>query len=189
MTDFYPKTMQGLGVSYPYNNTSVNSIDLRAELHNILFGNRSFIPQGHKIVLRHMERMCPCVLEERGQKHRDADPKCSLCHGEGFLYSDHVYTAWRSLIDAESGALPATFQEHVAGLTRLNSTNFWMEWTTTIAEIDMIFEINLTDAGIPPYPLKPTDYIEKYKIDQLISYRGDNGRIEYKRAVCTKEQW
>src|SRR5690348_11839920 len=108
--DLYPKqtlplTNTNLYIADP---NSVRNIDLRVKLHSLLFGDRYHPGQGKIVLVRRMDKVCPCVLEERGQKMREPDPNCSICQGEGYTFTDIPFTAWRAVIDSHSGSLLGT---------------------------------------------------------------------------------
>lgn len=196
MGNLYPKDLAPLTNTnlYVSNLSSLRNIDLRAKLHQLLFGDRAHPGQGKIVLVRSMQTVCPCVLEERGQKHREPDPKCSICLGEGYTFIDKPYTAWRSVIDSHSGALLGTYGEQWPGLTNIVGYNFIFEWNTPIKYMDKIIEIELNlDGSVPGKDFKAGDKIsnnyKKFKINQLIIYRGDNARVEYVRCVCEKEEW
>jgi hypothetical protein len=164
-------------------------IDLRSEMMKILYGDGSHPPQGHIVLVRRMDQVCPCILEERGQKYRKPDPNCSICHGEGYSYTDHQYTAWRSLVGSNSGSLVGSLQEVSPGVTAINGENFFFDYQTQLHERDKIIEIALTSEGAVPTDLGETNQLEKFKIVQIIIHRADNGRIEFIRAVTEREEW
>ena len=179
---------------YVENPQALHNIDLRDKLHQLLFGDRAHPGQGKKVIIRFMDEVCPCVLEERGQKHREPDPTCSICQGEGYTFTDKPYTTWRSVIDSHSGSLLGTFTEQLPGVTTIAGYNFIFEWNTPLRPIDKIIEVDLDIEGnIPADGLKARDKLtyqyKKFKISQLIIYRGDNARVEYVRCICEKEDW
>jgi hypothetical protein len=190
MADLYPRDLAISNSQRLYIGTAtVGNIDLRAELHKILFGDRNHPGEGHKVLIRRMDSTCPCMLEEKGQKHREPDPKCSVCHGEGYAYSEFLCTAWRSLVGSKSGALPASYMATPPGITDIIAHNFFFEYNTELKDIDKIIELNLGVNGALPSSLGELQQREKFKILQLITYRADNGRIEFIRAICQSEEW
>jgi hypothetical protein len=174
------------------NPKAIHNIDLREKLHTLLFGDRAHPGQGKTVVVRTMNQVCPCVKEERGQKHREPDPTCSICQGEGYTFTDKPFTAWRSVIHSTAG--PSTFMEELPGLTNIVGYNFIFEWDTPMRPIDKIIEVDLDQEGnLPAGGLKAADKLtyqyKKFKISQLIIYRADNGRVEFVRCVAEKEEW
>ena len=194
--DFYPKKIQALSPTnlWVTDPGSVRNIDLRVNLHNLLFGDRAHPGQGKLVVVRHMNTVCPCVLEERGQKQREPDPLCSVCQGEGYTFTDKLYTAWRSTFDSHSGAIIGSFKEEMPGLINLVGDKFIFEWNVPVQDIDKVIEVGLMlKGGLPPGGLKKDDKMsnqyKKFKISQRLLYRGDRSRVEYIGCACEQEQW
>lgn len=166
-------------------------IDLRVEMSKILYGDGKEKAQGHTIMLRKMDQVCPCIQEERGQKYRKPDPKCSICHGEGYTYSDVPVTAWRSEIGGNSNAVLSNLEEATPGTVAINGFNYYFDYRLfgNIKSIDKIIEVSLGVDGSVPQNTGEVNYKEKFKIVQLIIYRADNGRVEFVKAACEKEDW
>ncbi len=197
MGDLYPKIIQPLSNTNLYvpNPNAVRSIDLRAQLHSLLFGDRAHPGQGRKLIIRSMTAVCPCVEEENGQKHREPDPNCSICQGEGYTFKDSIFTGWKSIIDSHSGAIVGTFVEQMPGLTNIMGHNFIFEWNVPIRPIDKIIEFDLDIEGNPPVGKTAAQdavlsyQYKKFKIIQVIPYRGDHGRVEYMRVIGEREEF
>ena len=202
--EYYPTSVVPLTTTdiWSVNQNSTRNIDLRAKLHQLLFGDRAHPGQGKTVLLRSMQSVCPCIMEERGQKMREPDPKCSICQGEGYTFIDKPYTVWRSVLDSHSGgALAGSFAEQLPGLTALVGYNFIFEYDVPIKDIDKIIEFGLDREGnVPPQglpnPVKEMGepnrlalQYKKFKIAQFIIYRGDRGRVEFLRCVCEKEEF
>lgn len=177
--------------SWSINGTSGVSVgtSLRDEMIKILYGDGSQKAQGHIVLIRHMDQVCPCMQEEQGQLHRKADPNCSICHGEGYSYVDRPHTAWRSVVGSNSGSQVGSLTEGDPGVATINGFNFFFDYTTQVEERDKIIELALSAEGIPPSVLGEANYKEKFKIVQRIIYRADNGRIEFVRCICEREEW
>jgi hypothetical protein len=129
---------------------------------------------------------CVCVKEEEGQKHREADPLCSICKGDGFIYKDFIVTAWKALIDIPRGILDAQ-GVRLPGTIDSSGFSYYFEWNVAIKKADKIFEINLGPDGSVPENTGDINHLEKFQIKQLIIYRADNGRVEYQQAICVRE--
>lgn len=194
----YPKQ------SNPWNQTSLyqstapqTNIDLRAKMDSILFGDRWHPPQGKPVVLRHMTGTCPCIKggpgslwndENIGQVHRDPDPKCSICQGEGFVFTETTLAAWRSLADSPEEVI-RQFEQRVPGITADTGFNFFFRYDTDISNLDKIWELDLTTSGGKPINTDLINRIQKYRIQRLVTYRADNARIEYLQAISEIESW
>jgi len=190
MADLYPADYTSSSTVLGSTYTSGSDIDLRAKLHQILFGDATHAPQGHKVLIRSMQEYCTCVKDEnRGQAYRRPDPKCSICHGEGYIYTDYVHTTWRSLINSGSGQLLGTLVEAKAGVTQVLGFNFFFEWDTDIKEQDHIIELKLGADGSLPATLDEENQLEHFRIIQLVKHRASNGRIEFIRGICERIEW
>ncbi len=161
-------------------------LDLRAKLHSLLFGDRGHAGEGRKVLIRSMIDYCVCIKEEQGQKHREPDPLCSICKGDGFIYRDSIVTGWKALIDVPRGILDAQ-GVRLPGLIDSSGFSYYFEWDTVIKKQDKIFELKLGADGSLPENTGDVNHIEKFQIKQLIPYRADNGRIEYIQAICVRE--
>ena len=202
MSDLYSLNDQSTNAGI-YRPTSLYSIanprppiDLRANLHEILFGYRGHPPQGRPVILRHMTSICPCMLEEEGQKQKDASPKCSICQGEGFLFTEAIYTAWRSTIDEATSVL-GLYSQKMPGLSIDAGFAFFFEYNVPVFNLDKIYELALDSNGnmpainpaVGPIIADMTVRRKKYKISNLVDYRADNARIEFWMAPGIIEAW
>jgi hypothetical protein len=161
----------------------------RAEMMKILYGDGRSKPKSHQILIRHMTAVCPCVLEEQGQKYRKADPKCSVCHGEGFTYAESPYAAWRSIVSSNSGSQVGSLTETTPGISTITGFNYFFDYNCPILERDKIIEVSLGLDGSLPNDLGEVNHLEKFKVIQRIIYRADNGRAEFIRCICEREEW
>lgn len=208
--DFYLKsTPQDLGLLTNTNmyitSAPKHKVDLRKGLHDILFGDRYNPPQGRPVIVRHMTTVCPCITgatgglpsdADKGQKYRDPDPQCSICQGEGYLFTESQYTAWRSTID-NAAALLGIYAQRGPGITVNIGYAFFFEYNVPIFNLDKIYEFVLDENGGMP-PINPaigpliTDLTvrrTKHKITRVIDYRSDNAEVDFYMAVCEQEAW
>ena len=195
MTDMWPgsatnQTRRALfSLGTPANISLTKNVDLREGLRRILFGDTGNPPEGHYVVIRRMVNVCPCVEEEVGQAYRKPDPKCSVCKGEGYTYTDSLNTAWRAPIMAYSQNM-GTMEYGNPGIAKNMGFAFYFQHDVSINEKDKIFETNLsTEGALPTVPLTPANFLEKYRIIQIINYRADNGRLEFKQVIVDREEW
>lgn len=182
-----------------------HNVDLRAKLHSLLFGDRYHPPQGRPVIVRHMTNVCPCITgslgalpsdADKGQKYRDPDPLCSICNGEGYLFTESPYTAWRSTIDNAASILGIYFQRQ-PGFTADIGFAFFFENTVPVHNLDKIFELALDkDGGNPPVnpaigPIITDLSVRKwrYRITKVIDYRSDNAEVDFYACICDLEQW
>jgi hypothetical protein len=67
---------------------------------------------------------------------------------------------------------------------------FYFQHDISISEKDKIFETNLSTEGVlPAQPLTQANFVEKYRIVQIINYRADNGRLEFKQVIVDREEF
>lgn len=198
MNNFYPNSNNPWKQTSFYQGTKPqHNIDLRATMDAILFGDRWHPPEGKPVVLRHMTGVCPCIAggpgslvsdKDKGQLHRDPDPTCSICQGDGFTFTEKVVTAWRSLADSPAAVIQ-TFEQRVPGITANTGFNFYFRYDTDISSLDKIWELRLSIEGAKPVNIDLINRSDKYRIQDLITYRADNARIEYIQAITEIEAW
>lgn len=208
--DFYLKnTPQNLGLlsntNYYISSPPKHNVDLRAALHAILFGDRYHPPQGRPVIVRHMTTVCPCITgatgsltsdADKGQKYRDPDPLCSICQGEGYLFTESQYIAWRSTID-NAAALLGLYAQRNPGITVNIGYAFFFEYNVPIFNLDKIFEFALDNNGnlpavnpaIGPIITDLTVRKAKHKITRVVDYRSDNAEVDFYMAICETEAW
>lgn len=199
MTNFYPKNFGSpwKQTSFFQNSKPQHNIDLRAKMDIILFGDRWHPPEARPVVLRHMVNVCPCVAggpgslvsdRDKGQRHRDPDPTCSVCQGEGFTFIETVVPAWRSLADSPA-AIIMQFEQRTPGITADTGLNWYFRYDTNISGLDKIWELDLSTNGDKPINIDLINRDLKYRIQRLVTYRADNARIEYIQAISEIEAW
>lgn len=128
------------------------------------------------------------MLEEDGERTASPDPKCSVCHGAGYLYTDRWAFAYRSLAIPAPG-LPQVLLAALPGATQVDSYYYFLEYDTAITRYDRIIEVNLDLEGNRPDELGEENYDQFYRITELVKFRADNrGRVEYIMAVAKKEE-
>lgn len=198
-TNFYPKNTGSpfSNISFYQNTPPQHNVDLRAAMNQIFFGDRWHPPQARPVVLRHMLEPCVCVQggagslssdQDKGQRHRDPDPTCSVCNGEGFIFEETVVPAWRSLADSPA-AIIMQYEQRVPGITADTGFNWYFLYNTTISNLDKIWELALTQSGSKPINIDLINRTNKYRIQRLVTYRADNAEIEYFHAVTEIEAW
>jgi len=196
--DFYPKTIQPwTQTSFYQGSKPQHNVDLRAAMDAILFGDRWHPPMGKPIVLRHMIAVCPCVAggpgslatdEDKGQLHRDPDPLCSICQGDGFTFTESTVIAWRSLADSPA-AIIQQYEQRVPGITADTGYNWYFRYDTAIGNLDKIWELDLDINGGKPINIDLINRVQKFRIQRLIPYRADNAGIQYIQAITEIEAW
>jgi len=168
-------------------NTRGSEIDLREEMDCILYGEDGSPAHGNLVLIRNMRRdadgrptVCECMS---GQVTREADPDCSYCSGEGYLWDENWSWAFWMYAGADSGFVKR-YQRMPPGEIRVDYKIFFFRYDTTILYGDKIVEVVLDEDGNVELP-----YVREaiYKPQTLAKRRADNGRIEYIEAYCRED--
>ena len=175
-------TRQGNTVPNPLG----QEIDLRDEMDNILFGENDGPRHGNLILIRNMRRDADgyptrCVCSSN-QTTVEADPDCSYCLGEGYLWDENwAWTFWM-YAGADSGFV--RYIRMPPGEIKADYKIFFFRYNTNIANGDKIVEVILDDEGDVALP-----YVREaiYKPQTLAKRRLDNGRAEYIAAFCRED--
>ena len=164
-----------------------NEIDLRVEFDRIVFGDEQHIPHGHWILIRRMRResngdavYCTCM---EGQTTREADPRCSYCGGEGYLWDEEWMKTYSMYGGADNGLLRR--ETYMApGSIRADYKIFFLRYDSGIRYGDKVVEVALDIEGQIQIP-----YVREaiYKPQTINTYRSDYGRIEYFALYCREE--
>lgn len=166
--------------------TSSGEIDLREELDELFFGYESGIRHGYVVVIRNLRRdstgkpvPCSCLQPIT----READPDCSYCYGERYLFDENW--AWTySMYTGSEGGLANKVIYLPPGSVRVDYKLFFFRYDTDIKYGDKIIEMKLDEEGdvIVPY-IRESIYLPQ----TIRKYRSDNGRIEYFGVYCREE--
>jgi hypothetical protein len=155
-----------MGLRNPYNASSIGKeIDLRSELHRLLFGAADEIPKGKIGLLRRMRKdnnnqmiRCPCRNELTDEPDRDY--YCRTCNSMGFLWDEYKIVYYKN---------NESFKEDRKGL-------FYLEYGADVTKYDFIIEVALNSEGVPLVPVRREAV---YDIILADPFRADNGRIEF----------
>jgi hypothetical protein len=162
-------------------------LDLREEMDNILYGEDGGPKHGSLVLIRNMRRnadgyptLCKCM---EGQITREADPDCSYCFAEGYLWDESWAWGFWMYAGADSGFVKR-FQRMPPGEIRVDYKIFFFRYDTPIAYGDKIVEVALDEEGNVRLP-----YVREaiYKPQTLAKRRADNGRVEYIEAYCRED--
>lgn len=165
-------------------NSYNNEIDLRKEFDILIYGNQNSIPHGHWAILRKMRRnednsLVACVCHKAASTH-EADPDCSYCLGEGYLWDESWQKIYKMTIGPDGGQ--AKKYVHMPnGFERTEYLVFYLRYDCGIQYEDKIIEVFLDAEGRPFSPLKRKNI---FRLETIVEYRSDNGRIEYIGAFC-----
>lgn len=162
--------------------------DMRQELINFLDGKWPEIAKGQTAVLRKMRREdgqlieCACVDDVTHEPDRDSF--CPFCHGEGFFWDEVFVSVYRVILGSEVGQ--AVREQVIApGLMNVPLVVFYLRSSVLITPEDKIVELVRDEEGQPVRPYKRSAL---YRISSLVDLRSDNGRLEYWKAGCYKEE-
>lgn len=172
------------------------NIDLREEMHAILFGRVDIIAQGRPFILRKMtDDHCVCWDVSSGSSKT---PNCRYCDGEGYYWTELQFTMWLA-----SGVAPvykpgflANGQYPQAGLgyTDPNRGTAYCEWNVFVdyerytlpsnQNPDKLYPLKVDPSGAMHTPIVRT---AKYKILNVTPLHGDFGRVEFFELSLEKE--
>ncbi len=165
---------------------SPGEVDLRAELDDLFFGYSNGIRHGYLVLIRRMRRdsngvaeACTCL----GELTREADPDCSYCLGEGYLF-DESWLWTYSMYGASDTGLVSKITYMPPGAVRVDYKIFFFRYDSDIQYGDKIVEVKLDEDGnlVVPYVR-----VAIYKPQTINKYRSDNSRIEYIAAYCRED--
>jgi len=145
-----------------------DGINLKNEVHTILYGNASRNPKGHWVILRHFDRTKKSSYYNKYSK-------------EGIGGPPHPYVD--TLLRMRRRPFPRSDSEDVIKQGSIFSDSFvyYFEHNVTARIGDQIFELDVTD-----HSNRPTSYnlTKKYDIKRVDPYREDNGNVMYNAAIC-----
>lgn len=170
----------------PNASTRCGEIDLREEFDRILFGGEGCTPHGVLLAVRHLRRETdgspiPCVCKDKFTG--EAEPGCSYCSGESYLWDEEWYIA-RSQYLGSDGGKGSRYRFTPAGETRSDTKVFFFRYNVPLKYGDKVVEMKLDIEG---YPVTP--YIREaiYKPQTIDFKRSDNGRVEYIAVSCLEK--
>lgn len=173
-------------ISY-YGSTNARSTEasLRNEFNSFLDGSAFEVSKKQLVLLRKFRRdddnnliLCSCVDSVTGEP--DKDQYCPISMGEKYLWDEQRIYVYKTVEDIEN--LPD--QARQPGLLNTKVVVFYMRYDTSVTSADKIVEVGLDVEGQSVVPLSRTAV---YRIQRLIDYRSDRGRIEYWKAICSQE--
>lgn len=162
-------------------------IDLRSELNRMFEGFFPEISKKQPFLLRKFRRnergyLLPCDCVDKNTKEPDKDTWCPFCFGEGAYSDEHLIYGYKILQNS-----PRSLDEQLTtpGLNYSPVMVFYVEFFEDITRDDKIVTLNIDKEGnLPENPTR----VSLFRIDKLIDYRSDNGRIEYWKVVSFEEK-
>ena len=172
---------------YGNRETDVSGVDLRAELHKILYTEK----RGTDIIFRRAKlenghpKKCACTLNNRSREP-SKDIACDKCDGMGYYYTDILTKSYIN----HSQAYSIYKKVKAEGDYQTEYKTVYLEWNFILNSIDdgnniptrfdRIIKIEKDLAGKIISPTKAREIFEILSVDP---YRLDNsGRIEYYRC-------
>lgn len=192
MTDFYKEVAGNNSIlGGPFTN-----IDLREEMHALLYGRADFIPQGRPFILRVLsDTHCVCWDNTSGGSRT---PNCRYCGGEGYLWSEGEFIMWMAQGIApiyKPGFLAnGQYPQAQIGYTDPNRATCYCEYTVfpnyerytfpANQAPDKLYALKVNDDGSKHVPIVR---LSKWKILNVVPLHGDYGRVEFFELSLDKE--
>ena len=171
---------------FPFASTRrASEIDLREQMKIMIEGDQYAPRRGHWCLLRRMDHSQRCSCWNRGSDGKYNEPmlRCTICHGEGWVYQDEPYLMRRRLVEAAESLAMAQKMTDIGFMT-VNYIVFYMQYYINPKKDDKIIELHLNDCA---NPITPWKFREIYKIAVAEPFRDENGRIEYWRCAAKLE--
>ena len=158
----------------PYSTSEAKSLelDLRTEIHELLYGSTGEIAKGKIGLLRKMRAdtngdlmRCPCRNKITDEPDRDSF--CRFCHNHGYFWDETQIVYYKN--DDSFRKREGKTQEYEGDL-------FYLEYSEDISPHDFIIEILLDSTG---QPAQPVQRLKTYDILSADQFRADYGRTEF----------
>lgn len=176
--------------------TDTPNIDLREEMHAILFGRVDILPQGRPFILRRMTDVhCVCWDPVSGGSKT---PDCRYCGGEQYYWTETPFTMWMA-----QGVAPVykpgflangQYPQSQLGYTDPNRGTCYCEWTVfpdyerytlpSNPAPDKLYSLKVNADGSEQFPNVRDS---KWKIMNVVPLHGDFGRVEFFELTLEKE--
>lgn len=141
-------------------------IDLRIEMHNILYGNGQTSPKGHWVVLRSYDMASPSRYFNKSTKEGIGGP--------AFNYKDTILRSRR--VPKALGVDPMK-----AGNALDDAYIYFFEYDVKIKRGDHIIELYWNDHTNKPI-VDPSIMVDRYRVVSVHPYRLENGNVQYHSA-------
>ena len=188
--NFYDQNTSVRGL-YPVSRTEP---DMRKELIATFQGVYPETPKAQPVIFRKMRTnangqfmLCDCV--DILTKEPDKDHFCPICYGEGYLWDEKLYDAYKVVLSSSVGL--AQREDLIrAGNTNIPIVSFYFEYDLApniIKDVayDKVIELVLDASGNIARP-----YMRRrvYRINTAIDFRSDHAKLEYWKLDCHGEQ-
>lgn len=159
---------------YPGLTHQGEGIDLRIEMHNLLYGNVTVSPKGHWVVLRRFNYNIKSQFYNEATKEGVGGP--------AYSYTDELLRARRNTLSKSFGP-----DELKIGGTLVDKFIYYFEYTVKPIVSYEIFELDWDNHLLKP-TLGSVNYIERYKIEKVLPYRLENGNIQYYSVMAQQDE-
>jgi len=152
-------------------------IDLRIELHRILYGAVGKVPKGHWVVLRKFDTSKPASTYNKYTKEG--------VEGPAYEYTDVILRTRRVPVAKRSDQIDA----NKAGIAITDNFTYYFEHTINpkigyeILELDPMF-----DHSVAAPIIANVSFSDKLTIKRVHPYRLENGNIQYWAAIAEIDQ-
>lgn len=141
-------------------------IDLRIEMHAILYGGLGRVPKGHWIIMRKYDRTQPSQYYDK-ETHEGV-------RGPAFQYSDSLLRTRQVPVSKRTEQILPT----PPGMDISDSYIYYFEYTVNPKIGDDILELDLPN-NRPVPTISSVTPIDRYTIERTHPYRLENGNIQY----------
>lgn len=177
-------------------------INMRDEMHKVIFGSIDVPAQGQMVILREFNDMtCPACWSEDGGGTKDIN--CTYCMGEGYQFTERIVTMalFAGVAPVYKPSILGTGQYPLSGYgdTDPNRYTGYTEWTTwpnferyTLPQNqtpNKLYQIKVDGNGRPVFDSQSGQPVRaaKWKILSVTPIRGDNSQVSYFELGLIKE--
>jgi hypothetical protein len=178
---------------------NLSSVDLRDEMHGLLFGTPDQPPQGIPVILRLLsDTHCACWDQTSGGSRGH----CPYCQGEGYQFTESLQTMkiFYGVAPVYKPGFLASgdYPQMQLGNVDPNRATIYCEYDVfpdwerytfgNKKAFDKIYELKVNDDGslISNGAGQPVR-VAKWKVLNLTPLRGDHGRVEFFELSCERE--
>jgi hypothetical protein len=176
---------------------NATQIDLREELHALIYGRVDLTPQGKQCLLRRLDLNTTCSACWDPASGGSTRPNCPYCDGEGYLWSETLETFYLAHGVApiyKPGILASgQFPQSSYGYLDSQKLTIYCEYTVfpnyeaytfeTNKANDKMYELKVDAYGNTIHPLVKAG---KWNILTVTPLYGDYGRVEFFECGATK---
>jgi hypothetical protein len=155
--------------------TLTGEIDLRQEMHTILYGDATHKKLGHWVVYRRFDRSNPSEAYSNRTHEGIGAP--------AYEYTDTILRTRR--VPTDRKGLPEDALK--VGIDLTDKYIYYFEYTLVPKVGDYIFEIEWPDHNLTP-TLSGLKYTEKYNIRRTHDYRMEQGNVQYYIVSCNLDE-